>query len=238
MKRKPVLKSRVIAIVLLAASGIPALAGPPLVCHRFEIGSARSLPWGGDPAVWDQPLVNYNVANLAGETLALLSPDTPVIVHMETIRRAAIYARRSPEAAKELILKMSARAHDAEAHGQPNALAIFDYGYLIEVTKQVAWAYHEPAGGREQPNVEMNLDGYPWVTRAIAASHDNFEMEFAAALIVMGRNDLKSHNDHAQRALAAGPGDSLLARNLTTLFAGTRGDTMTTLLRTAAKGNE
>ena len=237
MNHKTVRKSKLRAIALWAALSIPALAGPPLVCHRFDIGSAKSLPWGRDPAVWDQPLANYNVANLAGEALTLLSPDAPVIVHMETIRRAAIYAHRSPEAAKELIQKMGARAHDAAAQGKPDALALFDYGYLIEATKEVGRSYNAPAGGKE-PNAAANLDGYPWVTRAIGASHDNPEMEFGAALIVMGRIDLKPHKEHAQAALAAGPADSLLARNLTAFFIGTRGDTINALLAKAATGNE
>ena len=231
MNRQPRLRSRLTAMALWAAFSIPACAGPPLVCHRLEIGSFRSLPWGDDPAAWDQPSGNYNVVDLSKETLALLTPEMPVIVRMETIRRAVIYGQRSPEAAKELALKISARAHEAEAQGRSDPLAMFDYGYLIEATKEAGWAYHGS-------NMAMKLDGYPWVARALDASHDNPEMEFAAALIVMGRNDLKPHGDHAQKALAAGSADALLARNLSTFFVGTRGDTMTTLLTKEAARDE
>ncbi|HTQ55919.1 MAG TPA: hypothetical protein VMI94_15735 [Bryobacteraceae bacterium] len=238
MIRKREMRSTCIALALLAASSVPVLAGPPLVCHRLDIGSARSLPWGTDSASWDQTLASYNLANLAGETLALLSPQTPVIVRMETIRRAAIYARRSPGTAKELILKLSARAHDAEAQGHPDALAMFDYGYLIETTKEVGWAYHASEADGGQSNVAMHLDGYPWVTRALAAGRGDPQMEFAAALIVLERSDLKSHREHAQKALAAEHADSLLARNLTAFFTGTRGDTMTALLARSAKAND
>jgi hypothetical protein len=222
------------AVVVVAASGVAAYAGPPLICHPFKIGGAKSLPWGNDPAHWNQPLADYNLAHLSDETLALLSPDTPVIVHMETIRRAVIYAHRSPEASKELILKMSARAHDAESQSKHDPLAMFDYGYLIEATKEAGWAYHD-GGTSEQPNVAMNLDGYPWVTRALAASGDNPEMEFAAALIVMGRPELKAHREYAQAALAGVGSDPLLARNLTGYFVGNRGDTVTSLLTKEAK---
>jgi len=231
MNRKPVTKSTIIA-VLVTASAIPALAGPPLVCHPLDIGNAKSLPWGSDAASWDQPLANYNLAHLADETLALLTPDTPVIVRMETIRRAAIYARNNPPASKELILKFSGRARDAEAQSKSGALEMFDYGYLIEATKEAAAASH--AG---QSNVAMHLDGYPWLAEALAASHDDPEMEFAAALIVMGRSDLKTHQEHAQKALDGSRADSLLARNLTIHFIGAGGDTMNTLLAKAAKGN-
>ena len=206
------MKSTLFAFAVLAAWGIPALAGPPLICHRLEIGDARSLPWGADSAVWNQPVENYNVAHLADETLGLLSPDAPVIVRMETIRRAVIYARHFPQAQKELILKLKARTGDAEARG--DGLAMFDYGYVIEAMKEASWT--EGPGG--QWNAAMNLDGYPWVTRALAAGHDNPEMEFAAALIVMGRNDLNSQHEHAEKALAARGGDPLLARNVAGFF--------------------
>ena len=36
------------AAILIAT---PAFAGPPLLCHPFEIGTARSLPWGSAPVM-------------------------------------------------------------------------------------------------------------------------------------------------------------------------------------------
>ena len=219
MNCKSTRKSTLIAFATLGMMGIPALAGPPLVCHRLEIGSAKSLPWGTDPASWNQPLGDYDVAHLADETVSLLSPQTPVLVRMETLRRAAIYAGHSPEAAQSLIVKLRARAEDAP-------LAMFDYGYLVEVVKELSWTDH----GSELSNVAEHLDGYPWITRSLAASGDDPEMEFAAALVVLGRRDLKSHHEHAQKALSGGRTDPLLARNLATFFSGTSGDTMAVLL--------
>jgi hypothetical protein len=35
-----------------------ALAGPPLLCHPFEIGNARSLPWSGPG--WSRFTTAYN----------------------------------------------------------------------------------------------------------------------------------------------------------------------------------
>jgi hypothetical protein len=238
MNRLTAPRSRLTVVALLAAWAMPAWAGPPLVCHRLEIGNAQSLPWGTDTGSWDQPLGDYNLAHLAGDTLALLTPETPVIVRMETMRRAAIYGYRVGDGAKELMLKMSARAHDGETQGKAGAAALFDYGYLIEVTKEVGRTYHTMTGRAGQPNLAMNLDGYPWVARALAASGDDPEMEFAAALMVLGRNDLETHREHAQKALEGGRGDALLARNLDAFFAGTRGDTMTALLAKSAKGGQ
>jgi hypothetical protein len=218
MNRKATWKLTLITTALLAGSSVAALAGPPLVCHRFDIGNAKSLPWGANPVHWDQPLQNYNLANLVDETLTLLSPDTPVIVRMETIRRAVIYSRHSPEAAKELILKMSDRAHRSKPGDRDAALAWFDYGYLIETMKEASWAYQGTGEVTRYPNVAMNLDGYPWVTRALAAGGNNPQIQFALALMVLGRRDLDSHHEYAQAALIGAKTDSLLARNLTTFF--------------------
>src|SRR2546430_16973747 len=72
-----------------------ALAGPPLICHAFEIGQAHSLPLASNS--WNlSGSENYNTKNLANDTLEILQPDTPVLVRMETLRRATLYARRDP----------------------------------------------------------------------------------------------------------------------------------------------
>jgi hypothetical protein len=218
MNRKATWKLTLITTALLAGSSVVVLAGPPLVCHRLDIGNAKSLPWGANPVHWDQPLQNYNLANLVDQTLTLLSRDTPVIVRMETIRRAVIYAHRSPEISKELVLILRDRAHSAERRSKAGALSWFDYGYLIETMKEASWAYHETGEVTRYPNVAMNLDGYPWVTRALAASGNNRQIQFALALMVLGRRDLNSHHEYAQAALIGAKTDSLLARNLTTFF--------------------
>ena len=37
-----------IAVILFSLALVPVvLAGPPLICHPFEIGNAKSLPWSG-----------------------------------------------------------------------------------------------------------------------------------------------------------------------------------------------
>ncbi len=41
------------AFVALAA---PALAGPPLICHPFETGSAALLPWTKNTTNWNAPI--------------------------------------------------------------------------------------------------------------------------------------------------------------------------------------
>ena len=52
-----------LALVLVAALASPALAGPPLVCFPFDIGTARSLPWAPDTG-WKGTRSDYDVTRL------------------------------------------------------------------------------------------------------------------------------------------------------------------------------
>ena len=233
------------ALTLIAAMlsfAVIAQAGPPLICHTIEIGQAKSLPWishnwnlsGGE---------NYDTKNLARDTLEILAPDTPVLVRMETLRRATLYARKDPIAAKELLARLHARATSAESTGHPDALAWFDVGYLAETYKQ--WLGqnlpHMTDGMRMDPNPAAAVDGYALVKKALAlrgtALHaDDPQMEFAAALITLsGPQD--EHRQHAQKAIAGAKTDSLLAQNLATHFMGQQSQTVSELLAKNTKSN-
>src|SRR6184192_520658 len=193
-----------------------ALAGPPLICHAFEIGQAHSLPLASNS--WNlSGSENYNTKNLANDTLEILQPDTPVLVRMETLRRATLYARRDPLAAKALLAKLHARATSAETAGHPDALAWFDAGYLAESYKQ--WI------GKDQPNPAAGIDGYSWVKRAISLRGKDPQIEFAAALITIG-GPAKDCQKHAQKAIAGAKTDPLLAQNLATHLMGKQGKTV------------
>src|SRR5215470_19486401 len=106
--------------VLCLVSG-PLWAGPPLICHAFDIGNAKSLPWvshdwnlsGGE---------NYNTNALGKDTVAILDSSRVTLVHMETLRRATLYAKRDAEAAKQLLLMLTARAEASERSPKPDAL--------------------------------------------------------------------------------------------------------------------
>src|SRR5258708_15753241 len=83
-----------IAAVFLSFASV-VQAGPPLICHTIEIGQARSLPWVSHS--WNlSDGETYNTKNLAHDTLEILGPDTHVLVRMETLRRATLYARKHP----------------------------------------------------------------------------------------------------------------------------------------------
>jgi hypothetical protein len=223
------------AIALLAALlsfAIAAHAGPPLICHTIEIGQARSLPWishnwnlsGGE---------SYDTKNLVRDTLEILAPGTPVLVRMETLRRATLYARKDPLAAKELLARLHARATSAESSGHPDALAWFDVGYLAETYKQWIGQKWMRASEDEQ-NPAAGIDGYSFVKKAIALRSssqkgDDSQMEFAAALITLS-GPQEEHRQHAQKAIAGAKSDPLLAQNLATHFIGPQSESMSELL--------
>jgi len=206
-------------ITLLALVNL-AVAGPPLICHSFDIGNAKSLPWIGH----DWKLSggeNYDARNLANDTLDILAGSKFALVHMETLRRATLYARKDPVAAKQLLLKIVARAKSNENSSTPDAFALFDAAYLTEAYKQ--WM------GEKGENPADGLDGYPWMKRAIQLRANDPQMQFAAALITL-RGAQDAHQDYTQKALAGGKSDELLARNLAAHFLGAESQTMTELI--------
>lgn len=186
-----------------------AMAGPPLICHPIAIGQAKSLPWidlnyhKGDGS--------YDLQNLTRDTLAILDANASVLVRMETLRRATIYARQDPQVAKELLARLHARAANSADDNRAGALAWFDAGYLAETYKQ--WM------GKGEPNPAAGLDGYSWVRRAISLRGQDPEMEYAAALITLtGPKD--DYHDHIEKAMAGAKNDLLLAQNLASSFHG------------------
>jgi hypothetical protein len=134
-----------VATVALATMlvALPALAGPPLLCFPFEIGSARSLPMGN--GAWHAIDPAYDVSHLVADTLELLAPGTPVVVRMETLRRATVYASAHPSIASELMNELKTRS-EAKA-----PLAAFDYGYLVEAYREAEWALGSQASGKRPP---------------------------------------------------------------------------------------
>jgi hypothetical protein len=218
------------AIVLVAAVlcfASIAQAGPPLICHTIEIGQAKSLLWIGHN--WNlSGGENYDTKNLARDTLDILGPDTPVLVRMETLRRATLYARQDPLAAKELLAKLHARATSAESSGHPDALAWFDVGYLAETYKQwIGQSWMRVS--KDEQNPAAGVDGYALVKKAIGLHGSDPQMEFAAALITLS-GPQEEHRQHSLKAIAGAKTDPLLAQNLATHFNGPQSQTMSEML--------
>lgn len=207
---------------LLFASLAPtptALAGPPLICHPFEIGDARSLPWAGSQ--WRDVKRDYDLNRLVADTLALLTPDTPVLVRMETLRRATIYAVwakvdrevgitvKDSKLADELMDKLMERVRESVRAGKPSSLAMFDAGYLASSYKQA---------GYQSSHAASNLDGYHLMRKGSGLNATgNPEMEFALAKLSQ-HPEQPTHREHLRRAIASAQEGSLLARNLVIHF--------------------
>src|SRR6266480_2554384 len=227
--RTPMVRSSRFGVLLATLLCLATLAeaGPPLICHSVEIGPAKSLPWishdwnlsGGE---------TYDTKNLVPDTLDILAPGTPVLVRMETLRRATLYARKDPLAAKELLARLHARATSAESSGHSDALAWFDVGYLAETYKQWIGQSWMRVSNDEQ-NPAAGVDGYALVKKAIGLRGSDPQMEFAAALITFS-GPQEEHRQHSLKAIAGAKTDPLLAQNLATHFNGPHSQTMSEML--------
>jgi hypothetical protein len=197
------------AVGLVVAIATPALAGPPLLCHPFDIGTARSLPWDGTKG-WSQGQADYPVQQLVADTEEILQPGTPVIVRMETLRRAALYASRDAAVASALLERLSLKAKGADA------LAALDAAYLIEALRQITML-EQTAEFRDRiagvKGVLTGRDALPLLAQAVQARPSDPSVAFAAALISMGP-DRQASAAHAARARAGASRDAMLARNL------------------------
>jgi hypothetical protein len=206
------------ALFLFATS---AFAGPPLVCHSFDIGNAKSLPWISHD--WNlNGSESYDVNNLVSDTVALLDADSTVLVHMETLRRATLYAQKDPTLAKRLFITLVSRS-DTAAQTPNAALASFDAGYLAETFKQYEWI------SKSVNDAAHNVDGYALIKKAILLRGNDPQMEFAAALVTLS-GPAADHVAHSQKALAGAKSDALLAKNLSTHFMSPQSETMTEMI--------
>jgi hypothetical protein len=212
-----------VQVLLLSMMTIALLlsvqAGPILICHPYDIGDAKSLPWAGKQ--WRDVKKDYDSSQLVQDTLTLLNANTPVIVRMETLRRATIYAVwakydrevgyqvQNDNTANELLMKLHMRVREADAKGRPDALALFDLGYYVESLR------NSVQRGDEKFKLLAKLDGYGMVKKALALRSNDPAMEFAAALITSIGPRGKEHQAHKQKAVAGARADALLARNIT-----------------------
>jgi hypothetical protein len=193
--------------LVIAALATPLVhaGGTPLVCHPYQIGAARSLPAGHD---FHGCTKTYDRKNLVPDTLALLTPDAPILVRMETLRRAALYAVAEKlnwtdyqdydaKRAEALLAQLRTRADTAK--GPALALALFDLGFFSETLRQ---------------GISAPLDGYATMVKAAELRGGDPAIEFALALSASRpRRDV--YREHFSRARTNLQPGSLLAANLT-----------------------
>lgn len=197
-------------LILLPAS---LRAGHPLICHPYAIGDAKSLPAGNDGYKGTDP--SYDRTHLTRDTLALLTPETPLLVRMETLRRAAIYATANlrgwargesyttddQRVARELLTALEERHQGAT--GDQGALSLFDLGFFSETLRQTG--------------IDPTLDGYRLLVKAASLRPNDPVMELALAL-ASAHPKRPEHRGHVARARAAAGGHPMLAANLEALF--------------------
>jgi len=211
MTRRLLCLSAFAAAILMAT---PAFAGPPLLCFPFEIGSAKSLPMGN--ANWQALDPSYDSSHLVADTLALLTPQTPVIVRMETLRRATVYASRKPQLAGALLDALEARAARPEANV---GYAVFDFGYLAETYKQASWMPGDSAPAAAMRNAiarARTIDGYMLVQKGQTLTGDK-SMAFALVAMSVDRTrGLEPLRIHLADAREAAKTDASVRANLAT----------------------
>jgi len=204
-----------VVLVLALASASPALAGPPLLCHPFDIGGAASLPWDGSSS-WYHGRSGYDVSHVVADTDALLTPTTPIVVRMETLRRAVIYASGDAKTASALLDHVMDRVRMADAAGKPDALAYLDAAYVNEAMREITWLDQSPEwrtrAAALRPLVKDGA-GYALVQKTVELMPNDPCVHFAAALISADKHR-DAYAAHAAKARAGASGDPLLARNI------------------------
>jgi hypothetical protein len=208
-------------VILLAVVALvrPTSAGfATRLFVQFDIGAARSLPW--DDSCCGRR--DYDIARLQSDTDALLTPSTPIILRLETLRRAVIYASSDRHVARRLLITFSERARAAEHSRRPDAMAYLDAAFVTEALREIGGHSNMPfsAQARQVQGLVGEADGYELVRRGVALRPNDAEFEFAAALIA-GVNHLggAAFMDHARKAIAGAAGDPLLSRNLNRIYA-------------------
>lgn len=202
------------AVLLFAPA---AFAGPPLLCHPFDTAGAPSLDWGGRG--WNEARRDYDLTRLVANTDALLTPQTPVIARMETLRRAAIYASRKGQVARDLSANLESRIAKASTP-DAKALALFDAGYYAETLQDIVrlQGYDMPSIGKaDTPALRAIVakgDGSIRITQALALRPNDAAMNFAAALVASADERKTDVASHTRIARAGASRDRLVALNL------------------------
>lgn len=204
-------KLRKTLLMLVIGAVLPAAArsGPPLLCHPYEIGDAKSLPWGGGP--FDRHKT-YDTTKLIPDTLALLTHQTPMLERMETLRRAAIYANStSKEKCAELTKALDARRSETLGSGTPqNAKVLREIDYWLTVGAIAQFEYRDGAPANRRA-------AYDGLVKALGETPRTAEIEFVLATMSWDLQ-IPEHHGHIAAACDQTAEDSLLAANIRARF--------------------
>jgi hypothetical protein len=213
MPKRTLVVSCALALLSLAA---PALAGPPFLCHVFAIGGAKSLPWVDGDFLGTRG--DYDISRVVADTQALLTPEAPALVRMETLRRAVLYASRDRALAERLVAVLTARVGAADQAGHMDALALFDAGYALEAMNEVEMLGHYMGSdlaerGRALAGLTRPDEGRALILKSAALRTGDAGIAFALALI----SKREDQQPFLRQARAAAKLDRLLAANMARL---------------------
>jgi hypothetical protein len=212
MRKKTFIVSCVLAVLSLAA---PALAGPPFICHPFDIGGTASLPWVDGDYLGLRG--DYDITRVVADTQALLKADLPTIARMETLRRAVLYASRDRALAERLVAALTTRVHAADGTARTDALATFDLGYALEAISEIEMLAHYASDfadrGRALAGMTRPDDGRALILKSASLRGDDAGIAFALALISKDAD----RPPQLAKARAAAKQDPLLASNMARL---------------------
>lgn len=209
-----------------ASALVRPVVGPPIICHELAIGTAQSLPWERGMECKS----GYDRSHLVDDVAALLKTETDLVVRMETLRRATIYAKADSKLAWELLGRRALALLDQASIGSKESIAWFDAGFLIACFDQANIDIDYRAG------VADRIDGYTYFKAALeharAEKSDQIAtIEFAAALaahpgMLPKGGDEADHERYRQHLEAARRGaqpGSLLEKNLAAHIANWKG---------------
>ena len=213
MPKKTLIASCALALLSLAT---PALAGPPFICHPFEIGGVASLPWTDGDYLGMRG--DYDITRVVADTEALLKTDMPTLARMETLRRAVLYASQNRALAERLVATLAARVDAADKAGRTNAIALFDLGYTLEAMSEIEMIGHHMGSdlavrGRALAGMTRPDDGRALIVKSAALRAHDAGIAFALALIERA----EGKQPHLAKARAGAQQDRLLAANMARL---------------------
>ncbi|NQU50126.1 MAG: hypothetical protein HQ519_15860 [Planctomycetes bacterium] len=162
-----------------------AIPGPPGICFPLEIGNHASIPWG-EGAFERDP--DYSAKALADDVVQILDHSSHTIVHMETLRRAAILVGMPGKsnvlkpalrlAQKDRLLsllrgralKQFMQASESKSAQETDlGMALFDIGYFLGAVSQIN-SFGDGDGGLElkQASKLCADDGAIWLGYCLA----------------------------------------------------------------------
>src|SRR5262249_47770252 len=142
------------------------MAGPPAICHPFDIGDAKSI------AVKDGEVSKYDASKVVNDTLGALDGKAGALVRMETIRRAWLVLQSHDSQARDLFARLMSRALVGEAKGSNDWRPWFDAAYFVGAGSQLERDFFT-----FDPGEASGCLGYGWMKKAISLDKDNAEMQ-------------------------------------------------------------